>query len=653
MTRLTQRIAPLAVVSLLVVPGALAAAPETTISAAGAHVSGDRAAGLFGRVVGDLEPLSAVRVYAYQLADLSLKRVMTDADGSFRFPELPAGLYKIIAHKAGFVPAVVMLARTRTNARQYLELELAEQSAEAKPGDDFWSIRGQIPPDVLREIETPDPQMRLADSPFGPGDRVVVHRFGTAMEAMTGVDQLPDSRQAVLSGGQLGVEGRMAGLRFGLSGDYWRLAPSGGGGIDGTAADVDGLARHIVLQVEGEDSQLAVSTITQRLNAADADSEPIDYETHRLTWGKDFESSRAHMSAQYTTQANYYADHSFAPVEVPRDSSSWEVEGSYTVDANERSSYQGGMRYRDRSVGLPGEDLPDGLRPLEDQRLDLFGRAGTRIEPTVLVEYGLYTTLRDGSLSLVPSGGLVLQLGDAWQASALASGRVSSDKSQGPRDFLPAFYSESNGCTQGEQSCYKISLTRHSDDGNTDLSLGAIHREIGETLRLFFNDDFFDHLESLYLVRGDQIPELQFGVSRRVTPEILAHLESNVGSGGGGVFYAADNEPYENSVRYLVTSLDTHFQGTDTGIYISFHHLEQELDPLAQSLQQPGQGPNRLEVQRLQLMLTQDLNILMDLAADWAVKVNMEVSRGSMLFDGPGRSDEIRRRILGGFAVKF
>ena len=170
---------------------------------------------------------------------------------------------------------------------------------------------------------------------------------------------------------------------------------------------------------------------------------------------------------------------------------------------------------------------------------------------------------------------------------------------------------------------------------------------------MFFNDDFFDQIESLYLVRGDRIPELQFGVSRRVTPEILAHLESNVGSGGGGVFYATDNAPYENSVRYLVTSLDTHFQDTDTGVFISFHHLEQDLDPMAESLEAVDPGRSRLEVQRLQLMLTQDLNILMDLAADWAVKLNMEVSRGSMLFEDPAHSDELRRRILGGFAVKF
>ncbi|MFP3942011.1 MAG: hypothetical protein ACLF0P_17080, partial [Thermoanaerobaculia bacterium] len=218
------------------------------------------------------------------------------------------------------------------------------------------------------------------------------------------------------------------------------------------------------------------------------------------------------------------------------------------------------------------------------------------------------------------------------------------------------FYHESSACTQGEESCYKVLLSRQGDDGGDSLTLGAVHREIGETLRLFFNDDFFNHLESLYLVRGDELPELQFGVTRRVSPQLLARLESNVGSGGGGLFYATDQSRYENSVRYLVTSLDAHYQGTDTGLFISFHHLEQELSPLEglDGVPVSGEPVPKLELQRLQLMLTQDLNILLDLAADWALKLNMELSRGSVLFQAHDpRGEELRRRLLGGFAVRF
>lgn len=665
-------------VGLGLLPGAVPAAHATpVVRAVSPEVGPARAAepaspGVFGRVVGDIDPLPQARVYAYQLADLSLHQVQTNESGRFRFSDLPAGLYKIIAHKSGFVPAVVMLTRAREDAQQFLELQLAERTgAAAEEGDDFWAVRDRIPPDVLREITRPDniTSVRLADSPFRGVDPGVL-RFATEMEAMTGVEHVPAvGGDALLTGGQVGVEGNMGSVRVGVSGDYWRLGPAG------SYEDTGGQMRHIALQLEGGPARIGVSTRAQRVEGNEG--EPVDFEVHRLSWGQQIsETSRAHLATQYTSQQNYYSQSWIVPVEIPEQSSSWEVEGSYTLEPTDRLSFQTGVRYRDREVGVESAQFGDDAALLHDERLDLFGRSGVRVRPAVLVEYGLYTTLRDGSLSLIPQGGLVMQLGNHWQASALLSHKLSSEEVPGPRDFVPAFYHESSACTQGEESCYKLQLTR-SGEGDSSFSVGAVHREIGETLRLFFNDDFFNHLESLYLVQGDEVPEVQMGFTRRITPKLLARFESNAGSGGGGIFYATDRSAYENSVRYLVTSLDTHYQGTDTGLFISFHHLEQELAPLpalpagVQSgypgfvlTGTPGNGLSgkaatreavvpRLELQRLQLMLTQDLNILLNLAADWAVKLNMEVSRGNPLSGSDIDDEEIRRRILGGFAVRF
>ena len=64
---------------------------------------------------------------------------------------------------------------------------------------------------------------------------------------------------------------------------------------------------------------------------------------------------------------------------------------------------------------------------------------------------------------------------------------------------------------------------------------------------------------------------------------------------------------------------------------------------------------SQVSLERLQLMLSQDLNILMDLAGDWTVQLNMELSRGSspLASSFGGRDDELRKRFLGGIAVKF
>src|SRR5580692_3150136 len=92
-------------------------------TAPAAHAAAAGATGVAGRVTGNSSPLAAAGVYAYQLATLTLHKVETDPQGNFLFRNLPAGLYKIIAHKAGFEPVVILLTHTTAQAYQFLELQ--------------------------------------------------------------------------------------------------------------------------------------------------------------------------------------------------------------------------------------------------------------------------------------------------------------------------------------------------------------------------------------------------------------------------------------------------------------------------------------------------------------------------------------------------
>ena len=109
--------------------------------------------GLEGRVVLNQSPVSEARVYAYQLVEKSLHKVLTDVSGRFLFEALPAGIYKLIAHKAGLAPAIQLLQRDAADSAQFVELQLSQEATSDLT--DFWSVRGEIPADVLREITTP------------------------------------------------------------------------------------------------------------------------------------------------------------------------------------------------------------------------------------------------------------------------------------------------------------------------------------------------------------------------------------------------------------------------------------------------------------------------------------------------------------------
>jgi hypothetical protein len=612
-------------------------------------------------VLGETSPLAAAGVYAYQLADSSLRKVLTDPHGNFLFQDLPAGLYKIIAHKTGFEPVVVMITRTTAETYQFVELQLAEQrragAAGAKdraPADDFWSVRSRIPGDVLRQIQ--NDEMERAELTIGDAPQTLnlaglaKAGFSTSMQAMTGVDQFTQAN-GLLSGGGVGIEGQLGQVQVGLRGSFWQLnSDAGRPGLSTSAGQASSLSLDLA---HGTGSRVVFLSQSNRMTRQNDGEAPVDFEHYQVNWTQGVgDNGRSDFTAQYTAETNYHRQALLVePQEIPDASRSWRIEGAYTADLGDGNTLQTGMRYRELQFGTATPGRPTDLPP--SANVDLFSRGGQRIQPAVILEYGLYSTLSDGSVSLMPQGGLVLQMGSDWQLEGSTSRRVYQNVIPNPT-FLPTLFDEADLCEQGSEACYRVSLGHKpaKNDGDGSITLSATQRKVGDTLRLYFSDQAFDQLESLYLVRGDQLPELRLQASKHITPRIVTTLDSSIAEGGGGVFLAADHRPYENQVRYMVASLDTQFLSSSTGVFLAFRRLSQELQPLG-PLAAPGAIPPQMELERVQVMLTQDLKLLFDLASSWAVQLDMEVSRVplSSLTSSPG--SELRHRLMGGIAVKF
>jgi hypothetical protein len=618
-----------------------------------------RRSGVAGRVVGEANPLAAAHIYAYQLADLSLSQAMTDGQGNFLFQNLPAGLYRIIALKAGFMPGMIALPRETAQAYQHIEMQLAQrQAGKAADGDDYWALRARVPADVLHQIEIAEAAEHTVQldglGSFGAGSRVVIpSSFKGEMQALTGVDQIAAEGGGQMSGAGVGLKGQLGQTKFDLRSRFFQVSPDATYQPSGVAGAGTGQTRSLAINLaRGPNSRVSIQSFSNRMiSRGESDrGAPVDLEHYQVTgaWGVG-ENGHSEIAARYTNESNFHHQTAIDPLGIPDTSRTWNVEAAYTETFSDRSSLQGGMRYRERQFGFGDADRP-GSQANQRQALssiDLFSRGGLRVQPAVLMEYGLYSTLSDGSLSLTPQGGLVLQVSSDWQFEASAAHRVYQDQTAAP-DFLPSLFQQRDLCEQGSQSCYQMNLTRKvgTDDS---LTFGAVQREVADTLRLYFSDDFFDRSESLYLVRGDKLPELRFGFQHKLSPNVTTKLDSSFAAGGGGTFIGSDGMAYENRVRYLVTSLDTQFLSSSTGVFVAFHHLEQQLAPAGGAA---GPTSSQMDFERLQLMVNQNLNFLLDLASDWAVQLNMELSRG---IDPTTRvaSDSIRRRILGGIAVKF
>ena len=140
---------------------------------------------------GGTAPLASAAVYAYQLADLKLWKGVTDDKGRFLFEELPAGLYKIIAAKSGFLPAIVQLTRSSAGKRQWVDVQLVEERPGVAAAAGFWTVREQIPPDILRQIDLADEAYLAVAAQTQP------MQVETRLQALTGVDEgLPGGDRA-------------------------------------------------------------------------------------------------------------------------------------------------------------------------------------------------------------------------------------------------------------------------------------------------------------------------------------------------------------------------------------------------------------------------------------------------------------------------
>jgi hypothetical protein len=512
-------------------------------------------------------------------------------------------------------------------------------------------------------------------------------RFRTEVQAMTGVGDVAQVGVGQMSTGKLGIQGQLGAMAVGLSGNFWQMTsdgPLGGlaGNRGGSSSSADGQTSAVSLNLQpGAGSRITVDSVNDHLvpRLSGVALEPVGLDHYQVSWSQALgESSRSDFTAQYTNESNYHRQGPIDPADIPDASRTWQVDGSYTTGIGDQSSLQAGFRYSELSLGLspfassvnpslltastqlaplaagaPAAALNAAAVSLDHQTVDLFSRGSTRLQSRLMVEYGLYSTLQDGSLALTPQGGMVVQLGGGWQVKSLASHRVYQEQSFDP-DFLPTLYKESDLCEQGSKTCYKVSLANRMGDNTVTLS--AMERIVGQTLRVYFSDAIFDRDESLYLVPGDRLPEVRLLVSRRITPNIKTSFESSFAQGGGGVFVGGDGHLYQNQVRYMVSSLDTHFLNSATGIFLAFHHITQDLGPVASPWGQTASGqPTAITYDRLQLMLSQDLNFLWNLAAEWALQVNMELSRGVDPTD-PAYAladTQLHRRILGGIAVKF
>jgi hypothetical protein len=600
------------------------------------------AAGVSGRVTRSDDPVARATVYAYRVVERSFEKSATDDAGRFLFEALPAGLYKIVAHKVGLPPAVLVLARKSADESQFVQVDLS--ASEAEPEQDFWSTRASVPGDVLRDLDTGSSALASAVTSGSE-----LPRFVGEVRALASRAELAQSLSADSTGAELALRGLLGALRVDLKGQFERF-DTASGGLPPSARAFSGESSSFRLGVAGEGNEFGFEGQSSKwLDGPGGGAAALD--RYHLRYAGDIGDAVA-----TTLQANFVDEESvlefdqFVPATLPMASRWLTLQGGYSLPLGDTGTLRGGVRYRESE--LQRVTLFDAEGPVK--YLDAWSRGDVELNPTYVVEYGLFSTFRDGRISVSPRGGLVLKLHPEWQASIAASRRfVVSDLHPLEHDFSPGTLDGALSCEDSEALCLEAEI-RHGDGSDRGFELKSSWREYDRTVRLILQDDRVVGGDGLFFVPGDQLPELRASMRRRLGGDVLASWVTSYAEGGGGTFRAANRRSYENRVAYVSTAVDAIYEPTSTGIFVAFHRLDQRLQATQPSKvrSQRARMP-ATELERLELVVSQDLSQLFDLAQSWAVKVGMELVRGESFLTPIEEWGDTRRRITTGVAVRF
>ena len=520
---------------------------------------GDPLAGrLVGRVHAGEAALPAARVYVYDVADRSKRRTTTDRFGRYAFQPLPAGVYRVIAHRPGFVPAVAELVRTTGESVQALDFELGAR--ERRPAgeetgageDDFWSVRERIPNDILRQIQIAE---AIADDQgWALESAVQRERFEAELRTLSGIEDAGGDAGARVLGSQFDLRSRFGKTQLALRSDLREFERQ----VFNEDHQQLGDSQAFALDVNHRGSNVQITSQRHRFHggefhgggaAAWDDWGPAPFaglESYGLRVEQAAGAGDAHFEARYTADQNFhhgfgdlYAGqsnlHSLAlsSIDSPMSSTTLEFQGGYERQITANASLEAGLSYREQQAYGTGRFSAWGEDP--HQRFDVFSQGNWEVQPTVVLEYGMFSTLSDGNVSFTPRAGFVVELGSNWMAAVSASERVDSEHLLF-RDFLQVQYHDDDACTATFEHCYRIELSRRlgATDDSRRVEFGITERQFADSVRLYFSRDIFERLESLLLLDGDQVAELHFGLQQRLGEKILTRISTSAASGGGG-----------------------------------------------------------------------------------------------------------------------
>jgi hypothetical protein len=573
---------------------------------------------VLGNVTSATRPVGNALVIALNLNSLDAIQTFSASDGTFSLPQLPAGVYKIIAMKYGFAPAIETIVPTKKDHHLKLKMEAEKQARGTN--QQMWEIRGSLPPDILREIDmvmTPPPD------PIGPTATAAYEmpRFRGDMMSTTGMSSGPTSASGpAFAQTALGLQSRIGeNWQLGFRGNLHRVEDPNENESFGTPA-AQASAAQIELRSSPTDSYKLASTRSWWRYRDDLpdDSHQADIRSHNFEW----EHGDSRVQVRYLAQQNLFA--------ATPGSELIEIAGGTSLIQTRRNDVGVSLRVTQESLrSTPGTVTGPTLRTA-----DLTANAKFEVVPAFTIDYGMSSRVGLYGTEWAPRSGAEVKIGrdtaivvsgmykvvDAMHQNTLPSVIVWSDDSR----LLP-HYAYSAGIISGDTSREHFSLIGSVSAADTPL-------------RIVFTDGLEHFWDGLYIDAGDVRRDVRLAFRKELGSRFLLDVSSMAGTAAPG-HPAVTTQGTEK--LYVSGDVESTFSPTRTTLAVSYRQLQQP---------QPN-GGDAYRTQRVDVRLAQSLHLPLDLK----VLLGFELARSEnsrILLDALD-ADGSTRRYIGGLAVNF
>lgn len=557
---------------------------------------------ILGEVSASAVPVDDALVIAFGLTSLQAVQTHTDESGFFQLLRLPAGVYRVIAVKQGFLPAVATVIPSAT-APSRLNLRMRKGRVTPESASQVWEIRRSLPSDILRELDaaiTPEPE--TADG----------SRLRGAMTSVAGVAEAEDSQAfaqtAVELRGQLPT-----GWTVDIAGQMHQVESSMVESFSSRSGEASGIAMSLHTS-PGQSLRIASNRSWWKVDDAMIGDE-VDMQSHVFEWNR----SDSNVEVRYQSQQNLFRRSDL-------DGEMLEISGMKQLYSSPRTDFAVNVRLQQENA----RELEGGHPIYRSTHLAANGRVAVGERVNLL--YGLKTRVSNSAQEWSPESGAEIRLSD--KTALVVSGLYKVRATTSPVDDLPRVVSYDQAGSVMPRYRYSLGVVNANKDG-TGLRALLTVASIDSMVSLLFDDFVSPMWEGYYLGSGDIHQDITLTYRGRVGKRLYFDVETTAGRTENRAVTAG-------SPRHFITgNVRSLYSPSGTSLEVTYRVIDQPQGEFS-ILETAGE--------RLNLRVGQSLHLPVDLRLLVGVDLVRQAEDPS---PAAMTRDDVQRRFVGGLSFAF